>query len=195
MLQTHLVRRVATRCRVNMPFGNLKLNDGNEVGSSITTHVSLIWESSVHLSQIPAIAFGTGSKWYEKVGKEKLKLYLKSRSNSNCGILHWLGCANIRRAGIRERLLPYRHSAKFVIRARLLYVTIKLRTFLSVYKNEDSVGDAVREAGLKREELYITTKYGGGVIRESFETSLKKVSHRSLSRSISIVVLTRGDIA
>lgn len=177
-----------------MPFGNLKLNDGNEVGSSITTHVSLIWESSVHLSQIPAIAFGTGSKWYEKVGKERLKLYLKSRSNSNCGI-HWLGCANIRRAGIRERLLPYRHSAKSVIRARLLYVTVKLRTFLSVYKNEDSVGDAVREAGLKREELYITTKYGGGVIRESFETSLKKVSHRSLSRSISIVVLTRGDIA
>lgn len=35
---------------------------------------------------------------------------------------------------------------------------------------------AIRESGLKREELYLTTKYdGGGNIREEIEKSLKKV--------------------
>lgn len=45
-----------------------------------------------------------------------------------------------------------------------------------MYKNEDSVGVAIRESGSNRNELYITTKYGGGPIRPAFETSLKKVS-------------------
>lgn len=43
------------------------------------------------------------------------------------------------------------------------------------YKNEESVGVAIRESGLDRKELYITTKYDGGDIREEIEKSLKKV--------------------
>ena len=46
---------------------------------------------------------------------------------------------------------------------------------MTVYKNEESVGAAIRESGLHRKELYITTKYDGGVVREEIEKSLKKV--------------------
>ena len=46
---------------------------------------------------------------------------------------------------------------------------------MSVYENEDSVGVAIRESGLDRKELYITTKYDGGDVREEIEKSLKKV--------------------
>ena len=52
------------------------------------------------------------------------------------------------------------------------------------YGNEDSVGVAIRESGLSRKELYITTKYDGGDVREEIETSLKKVyfyRHQSCS--------------
>ena len=44
-----------------------------------------------------------------------------------------------------------------------------------VYLNEDSVGAAIRESGLKRNELYITTKFGGGDIEKNFKESLNKV--------------------
>jgi diketogulonate reductase-like aldo/keto reductase len=43
------------------------------------------------------------------------------------------------------------------------------------YGNEKSVGTAIRESGLHREELYITSKYSGGKIQESVRASLDKV--------------------
>ncbi|KAF8508544.1 hypothetical protein JB92DRAFT_581034 [Gautieria morchelliformis] len=46
---------------------------------------------------------------------------------------------------------------------------------MTVYGNEESVGVAIRESGLTRRELYITTKYDGGNVREEMEKSLKKV--------------------
>ena len=46
---------------------------------------------------------------------------------------------------------------------------------MTVYGNEDRVGVAMRESGLSRKELYITTKYDGGNIREEIEKCLKKV--------------------
>ncbi len=50
-------------------------------------------------------------------------------------------------------------------------------------KTEKYVGIAIREEGLKRSDLYITTKYGGGTIRQSMEDSLSEVR---LNRSYSI---------
>ena len=49
---------------------------------------------------------------------------------------------------------------------------------LAVYANEQYVGVAIREEGLKRDDLYVTTKFAGlkGGIRPSIETSLKKAS-------------------
>lgn len=46
---------------------------------------------------------------------------------------------------------------------------------ISVYKNEDSVGTAIRESGLQRSDLYITTKFDGGIIRDALLSSLSKV--------------------
>ena len=45
----------------------------------------------------------------------------------------------------------------------------------AVYGNEEFVGTAIRESGLDRSELYITTKYDGGDIQESIRSSLDKV--------------------
>ncbi|EIN12819.1 Aldo/keto reductase [Punctularia strigosozonata HHB-11173 SS5] len=43
------------------------------------------------------------------------------------------------------------------------------------YQNEASVGQAIRESGLARHELYITTKYGFGSIEDAFQGSLQKL--------------------
>ena len=43
------------------------------------------------------------------------------------------------------------------------------------YQNEEAVALAIRETGLKRSELFITTKYGGGNIENAIRTSLNKV--------------------
>lgn len=48
-----------------------------------------------------------------------------------------------------------------------------------VYANEESVGIAIKESGLPRDQLYITTKYDGGDIHEAIDTSLSKVCMRS----------------
>ncbi|KDQ62687.1 hypothetical protein JAAARDRAFT_54591 [Jaapia argillacea MUCL 33604] len=45
----------------------------------------------------------------------------------------------------------------------------------AIYGNEDSVGNAIRESGLPRDELYITTKYDGGDVSQAIETSLAKL--------------------
>jgi diketogulonate reductase-like aldo/keto reductase len=43
------------------------------------------------------------------------------------------------------------------------------------YQNEDSVGVAIKESGLARSEVYVTTKYTQGDIRDSVKSSLSKV--------------------
>lgn len=50
----------------------------------------------------------------------------------------------------------------------------------AIYKNEEAVGEAIRESGIKREELFITTKLWNQDMRdhkveEAFELSLKKL--------------------
>ncbi|KAG6816538.1 hypothetical protein H0H87_005315 [Tephrocybe sp. NHM501043] len=44
-----------------------------------------------------------------------------------------------------------------------------------VYKNEESVGVAIRESGLSRDELFVTTKYWSGPIQQSARESLSKL--------------------
>lgn len=44
------------------------------------------------------------------------------------------------------------------------------------YGNEGSVGTAIRESGLARSELYITTKYARDPIQQSVRSSLESVS-------------------
>ena len=43
------------------------------------------------------------------------------------------------------------------------------------YENEESIPIAIRESGLARSDLYITTKYGGGDLEETIRESLNKV--------------------
>jgi len=93
-----------------MPFGSIKLNDGNE---------------------IPAIAFGTGSTMK---GQDVTQYVEQALEN---------GFSHIDTA--------------------------------AYYKTEKYVGIAIREEGLKRSDLYITTKYGGGTIRQSMEDSLSEM--------------------
>ena len=46
------------------------------------------------------------------------------------------------------------------------------------YENEESIPIAIRESGLTRSDLYITTKYGGGDLEETIRTSLNKVQYQ-----------------
>jgi len=43
------------------------------------------------------------------------------------------------------------------------------------YQTEETVGIALRESGLARSDFYITTKFSGGDIRQSFSNSLNKL--------------------
>jgi diketogulonate reductase-like aldo/keto reductase len=46
------------------------------------------------------------------------------------------------------------------------------------YQNEDSVGDAIRESGFERSDLYITTKYApllGNDVAAALQKSLTRV--------------------
>ncbi|KDQ62686.1 hypothetical protein JAAARDRAFT_468440 [Jaapia argillacea MUCL 33604] len=45
----------------------------------------------------------------------------------------------------------------------------------AIYKNEDSVGDAIKGGGFDREKLYIATKYDGGDIQREVRSSLTKL--------------------
>ncbi|KAG5652489.1 hypothetical protein H0H81_004845 [Sphagnurus paluster] len=44
-----------------------------------------------------------------------------------------------------------------------------------IYSNEDSVGEAIRETGLAREDIFVTTKYASGAIQDTIRTSLNKL--------------------
>jgi len=98
-----------------MPFGTVKLNDGNE---------------------IPAIAFGTGS-----VNKDS--------------------------------------SARDIVMQAIEAGFSHIDT-AQIYHNEASVGEAIRESGLSREELFITTKYFSGPIQESVRDSLAKLGIKTI---------------
>ena len=58
------------------------------------------------------------------------------------------------------------------------------------YKNEEETGKGIRESGMPREDLYITTKFSGRdelSIPEAFEQSIKKVSTLMLYSSLLIL--------
>ncbi|PAV17489.1 Aldo keto reductase [Pyrrhoderma noxium] len=94
-----------------MPFGSVKLNDGNEV---------------------PAIAFGTGSTMKFQDVSQYVGQALET------------GFAHI-------------DTAQY-------------------YGTEEFVGVALKEAGLARDDIYVTSKYSGvGTISEAIEQSLKKI--------------------
>jgi len=48
------------------------------------------------------------------------------------------------------------------------------------YQNEQYVGRAIRESGLSRDELYITSKYGFGNLQEAFHASLTNLGLKQL---------------
>ncbi|KDQ62685.1 hypothetical protein JAAARDRAFT_171241 [Jaapia argillacea MUCL 33604] len=50
----------------------------------------------------------------------------------------------------------------------------------AIYGNEDTVGTALREVGLDRDDLYVTTKYDGGDIQEAVHSSLSKLGLKQL---------------
>lgn len=45
-----------------------------------------------------------------------------------------------------------------------------------VYRTEQYVGKAIREEGLERKQLFVTTKYDGGRVQQAAKDSLSKVS-------------------
>ncbi|KDR83094.1 hypothetical protein GALMADRAFT_57385 [Galerina marginata CBS 339.88] len=48
------------------------------------------------------------------------------------------------------------------------------------YANEQYVGRAIRESGLSRDELYVTSKYGYGNLQDAFHTSLSSLGLKQL---------------
>ena len=68
---------------------------------------------------------------------------------------------------------------------RSFYTDIPLDTAQS-YGNESEAGAAIRQSGLKREQIFITTKFSGSAgkdVEDSINDSLKNVSFKELVTS------------
>jgi len=64
-----------------------------------------------------------------------------------------------------------------------------------IYRNETTVGAALRKSGIKRENLYVTTKFGGGDVRAELEKSLRKLGLDYVDLYlIHHLKATRGDV-
>jgi len=60
--------------------------------------------------------------------------------------------------------------------ARLCFDLFDLPSLVvPVYANEEFVGTAIRESGVARRDLWITTKYDGGEVLDAVHASLHKV--------------------
>jgi len=61
----------------------------------------------------------------------------------------------------------------------------------TVYRNEESVGIAIRQSGLSRSEIFVTTKWSGADtdIQRSLETSLAKVGETKRYTAIYHIIL------
>jgi diketogulonate reductase-like aldo/keto reductase len=60
-----------------------------------------------------------------------------------------------------------------------------MRPLVSVYQNQESVGLAIRESGLSRAELYLTSKWGFGNIHDALNESLTKVYNEHVQQFMS----------
>ena len=98
--------------------------------------------------QIPAIAFGSGS-----VNKRKdVHQYIEQALEAGFSHLDTAQCIAI----------------------SLLALILGANDHQD-YENEASVGRAIRESGLPREDLYVTTKWGFGNPQDGLNASLKNV--------------------
>lgn len=113
--------------------------------------------------------------------------------DSNYSLWYWIceqrkGSHRTRRPSFWSRVRPYRYSSWWVQLPPILRILIWC--IIIGYRNEESVGDAIRDSGLARKDIYVTTKYSGPPgfdpqekqrfdvrkdVRSGIETSLKKV--------------------
>ena len=148
---------------VVMPFATTPLNDGNSVTFFNLPYSFRCWWHC----QIPQIAFGTGSAMFGKV-----ELHTMGSILATCFSFRFRGCYRCCWVGLRQRLLAHRYGCRWTLWPYFNLLNVSFYA-VTVYGNEDSVGVAMRSNGLSRKELYITTKYDGGNIREEIEKSLK----------------------
>jgi diketogulonate reductase-like aldo/keto reductase len=123
-------------------------------------------------NRIPVLAFGTGSKLKGKASNPVLSTDLPPtlfkdvteivEQAFDAGFSHIdsAACESVSNFAIlvTGRLTLYPHGT----------VTV-------VYANEQYIGTAIRDCGLARQELWITTKYDGGDVLGAVHTSLRKV--------------------
>jgi hypothetical protein len=144
-----------------MPFGHVELNDGNKVGG-VVSFTDVYTEA---VMQLPLIAFGTGTALYGKVCRRRvscrpLSLTLLGRTRRT-----------LSSALLTTALITSTPPSVHIVRA---LATISPDP-QSIYNNEESVGTAIKESGLGRNEFFLTTKYDGGDIAKEARASLAKL--------------------
>ncbi|PSR70556.1 hypothetical protein PHLCEN_2v13595 [Hermanssonia centrifuga] len=108
---------------------------------------------------MPVIAFGTGSKWKGQVRPERgPPLSNSQQANADC---------------IGQDVTAYVEQA--------IDVGFSHIDTAQYYRTEEYVGAAIRESGLARSELYITTKFSGiSTPKYAIENSLDKLGVESV---------------
>ena len=111
--------------------------------------------------------------------------------SGNCirDVGHWQRSRSYRpsRPGHFRWIQPYRQALGIWSLIAVFTVDSVRPDTAQVYRNEEEAGKAVRESGLARNEIFITTKYSGlnGLdIETSIQNSLKNVSTASLGSSL-----------
>ena len=102
---------------------------------------------------MPAIAYGTGSKWKGKSVVEYVQTAI------DVGFSH----------------LDTAQCACFLLPRPMRTLSLTHAPPHPVYQTEEDVGQAIRESGLARSDFFVTTKFGGGEVQEEFNRSLNNV--------------------
>lgn len=121
-------------------------------------------------NRIPDLAFGTGSK-------------LRGKASNPVLLTDWpptlfKDVTEIVEQALDAGFFHIDSAASESVSNFTILVTSRLTVYppgTIVYANEQYVGAAIRECGLARQDMWITTKYDGGDVLDAVRTSLRKV--------------------
>jgi aryl-alcohol dehydrogenase-like predicted oxidoreductase len=144
-----------------MPFGTVKLNDGNKVCVGSIASYWLNGDHKLISFQIPAIGYGTGSVWK----RQDVTQYVEQAIDTGFEHIDTAQCWCLVSC-VSDVLYSYQPFFNFYPQPNWNWTD---------YANEEYVGKAIKMIGLKRDEFFITTKYATGDVREAVNASLSKV--------------------
>lgn len=115
---------------------------------------------------MPVFAFGTGTALYGKDAVAQVVQAIKA------GFVH----IDAAEGALASGPLPPFKGREGTRESSLPSLRCPLLSLCAAYANEETVGEAIRQSGVARDKLFITSKSNSDDARKSLMSSLKKVN-------------------